>query len=260
MAYKNILFDIEDGVAVVQINRPKALNALNSATIKELTHAVEKIAKEKKIRAAVLTGAGDKAFVAGADISEMVKYNPLKADTFAALGQALTLAIENCEKPILAAVNGFALGGGTELAMSCAFIYAATNAKFGQPEIKLGIIPGFGGTQRLARRTGAAMARELILTGDMIDAEEARRIGLVNKVFPPEALLAEAKKTARRIAGFSQCAVKAAIDAINHGLDVDLPDGLLIEKQAFAVLCSTKDQKEGMKAFLEKRPAEFKDK
>lgn len=260
MTYQNILFDIEDGVGIVTINRPKALNALNTATLKELKNVFEKIAKDKKVRAVVITGSGEKAFVAGADISEMAKYNPLKADEFATLGQGVTVAIENCPKPVIAAVNGFALGGGTELAMSCDFIYAGANARFGQPEIKLGIIPGFGGTQRLARLAGKAIAKELVLTGDMIDAEEARRIGLVNKLFPPEMLLDEAKKTARRIAAFSQVAVRASIDTINKGLDVDLPNGLLLERQAFAILCSTKDQKEGMKAFIEKRKPEFKDK
>ena len=259
MAYKNIRFEVEDGLAVVTIDRPTALNALNSATLKELTSAVEKIAADKKIRAAVLTGGGQKAFVAGADISEMVAFNPLKAAKFATLGQGLLSAIENCTKPIIAAVNGFALGGGTEIAMACDFIYAATNAKFGQPEIKLGIIPGFGGTQRLPRLVGKAMAKELVLTGDMIDAAEALRIGLVNKVLPPEELLGAAKATAKKIAGYSQVAVQATLDCINKGLDVDLADALFIERQAFAILCSTKDQKEGMKAFLGKRAPQFKD-
>jgi enoyl-CoA hydratase len=260
MAYSNLIFEVEDGVAVVTINRPKALNALNGATLKELKSAFEKVAKDKKIRAAVITGGGEKAFVAGADISEMVRFTALKADEFATLGQAVTLEIENCPKPVIAAVNGFALGGGTELAMACDFIYASTTAKFGQPEIKLGIIPGFGGTQRLPRLVGKAMAKELVLTGEMIDAAEALRIGLVNKVLPAEELLAAAKKTAARIASFSQPSVKASINAINKGLDVDLADALFIERQAFAILCSTKDQKEGMKAFLEKRKPEFKDK
>ncbi len=259
MPYKNIRFEVEDGLAVVTIDRPAALNALNSATLKELTGAVEKIAADKKIRAAVLTGGGQKAFVAGADISEMVAFNPLKAAKFAALGQGLLSAIENCTKPIIAAVNGFALGGGTEIAMACDFIYASTNAKFGQPEIKLGIIPGFGGTQRLPRLVGKAMAKELVLTGDMIDAAEALRIGLVNKVLPPEELLSAAKATAKKIAGYSQVAVQATLDCINKGLDVDLADALFIEREAFAILCSTKDQKEGMKAFLGKRAPQFKD-
>jgi enoyl-CoA hydratase len=259
MAYTNIRFEVEDGVAVVTIDRPTALNALNSATLKELASAVDKIAKDKKIRAAVLTGGGAKAFVAGADISEMVNFNPLKATAFATLGQGVLSAIENCPKPIIAAVNGFALGGGTEIAMACDFIYAAANAKFGQPEIKLGIIPGFGGTQRLPRLVGKAMAKELVVTGDMIDANEALRIGLVNKVLPLEELLNAAKATAKKIAGYSQCAVQAALDCINKGPDVDLPDALYLERQAFAILCSTKDQKEGMKAFLAKRPPQFKD-
>ncbi|MHA1567880.1 MAG: enoyl-CoA hydratase-related protein [Alphaproteobacteria bacterium] len=259
MAYQNIRLEVEDGIAVVFIDRPKALNALNSATLKELGNAFDKVTKDKKIRAAILTGGGEKAFVAGADISEMVNFNPVKAQTFAKLGQELLLAIENCPKPVIAAVNGFALGGGTEISMACDFIYASTKAKFGQPEIKLGIIPGFGGTQRLPRLVGRAMAKELVITGDMIDAQEALRIGLVNKVVEPEQLLETAKATAKKIAGYGQVAVKAALDCINKGLDVDLADALFIERQAFAILCSTKDQREGMKAFLEKRPAEFKD-
>jgi len=259
MAYKNIRLEVEDGLAVLTIDRPTALNALNSATLKELTNAVEKIADDKKIRAVILTGGGAKAFVAGADISEMQNFNPLKAAKFAQLGQDLLSAIENCAKPIIAAVNGFALGGGTEIAMACDFVYASANAKFGQPEIKLGIIPGFGGTQRLPRLVGKAMAKELVLTGDIIDANEALRIGLVNKVMPLEELLNAAKATAKKIAGYSQVAVHAALDCINKGPEVDLPDALYLERQAFAILCSTKDQKEGMKAFLGKRAPQFKD-
>ena len=260
MAYKNLLVTIEEGVALVVINRPPALNALNSLTLKELGAAFEKIAKDKAVRAVVLTGAGEKAFVAGADISEMVNFNPLKADAFAKLGQEVLTTIETCPKPVIAAVNGFALGGGTELAMACDFIYAAPNAKFGQPEIKLGIIPGFGGTQRLSRLVGRQMAKELVLSGDMIAAEEALRIGLVNKIFALDVLMAEARKTAKKIAAYGMPAVKAAKDAINRGLDVDLADGLYLERQAFALLCSTKDQKEGMKAFLGKRAPAFQDK
>jgi len=259
MAYKNIRFEVEDGMAVIFIDRPKALNALNSETLKELTGAFEKVGKDKKIRVAILTGGGEKAFVAGADISEMMRFTPVKAEAFAKLGQELLLAIEQCPKPVIAAVNGFALGGGTEIAMACDFIYASEKAKFGQPEITLGIIPGFGGTQRLPRLVGKAMAKELVLTGAMIDAQEALRIGLINKVFPPEELLPAAKKTAKKIDGFGQLAVTASIDTINTGLDGDLADALFIERQAFAILCSTKDQKEGMKAFIEKRPAQFKD-
>jgi enoyl-CoA hydratase len=247
MAYKNLLFAVEEGgLAVVTINRPEALNALNSTTVKELADVFAKIHKDKNVRVAILTGAGEKAFVAGADIKEMSNFTPLKADVFARLGQETLSLIEAGPKPVIAAVNGFALGGGTELALACDFIYASANAKFGQPEIKLGIIPGFGGTQRLARRVGIALAKEWILTGAMYSAEEALRIGLVNKALPPDALLPEARRTALAIAKFGLPATKAAKDAINRGLDVDLADGLLIERQAFAVLCSTRDQKEGM--------------
>jgi enoyl-CoA hydratase len=259
MDYKNILFAVGDGIALVTINRPAALNALNSATLAELGDAFATIATDPAIRAAVLTGGGEKAFVAGADISEMVNYNPLQAEAFAKLGQDVLSLIDDGPKPTIAAVNGFALGGGTEIAIACDFIYASTKAKFGQPEIKLGIIPGFGGTQRLARLVGKPMAKELVLGGDMIGADEALRIGLVNKVVAPEALLEEAKKAAKKMAAFGLPALAAAKRAINCGVNVDLANGLLIERQAFAALCATTDQKEGMGAFLAKRPPKFTD-
>lgn len=258
MEYKNLLFKVEDQIALVTINRPEALNALNAKTIEELTDAFVRVQADPEIAVAILTGGGDKAFVAGADIKEMLDFNPLMAEQFAANGQAALNVIENCAKPVIAAVNGFALGGGTELAMACDFIYAADTAKFGQPEINLGIIPGFGGTQRLPRLVGKAMAKELVLTGNMIDAEEALRIGLVNKVVPLIKLMTEVKKTAAKIASKGRVAIRMTKDCINNGMNVDLDNALRLERQAFAILCASEDQKEGMTAFTEKRKPVFK--
>lgn len=259
MDYKTLLFEVSDGIATVTINRPDKLNALNSEVLVDLANAFTSINSDPEIRVAILTGSGDKAFVAGADISQMSEFNALMGEQFAAMGQGVLNLIENCPKPVIAAVNGFALGGGTEIAMACDFIYASENAKFGQPEISLGIIPGFGGTQRLPRLVNKAMAKELVLTGDMIDAKEAFRIGLVNKLVAPDALMDAAKKTAAKIASKGLIAIRLAKESINNGMNVDLDNGLLIERQAFSLLCSTEDQKEGTKAFLEKRKPEFKD-
>jgi enoyl-CoA hydratase len=259
MEFKTLLFEVTDGIAMVTINRPDKLNALNSDVIADLGEAFARIVENPEIRVVILTGAGDKAFVAGADISQMPEFNSLMGEHFAAQGQAVLNTIENCPKPVIAAVNGFALGGGTEIAMACDFIYASDKAKFGQPEINLGIIPGFGGTQRLPRLVGNAMAMELVLTGDMIDAAEAHRIGLANKVFPADQLMDEVKKTAAKIASKGQVAVRLAKDCINNGTDVDLDRALLIERQAFSMLCSTEDKNEGTTAFLEKRKPAFKD-
>ncbi len=259
MEFQTLLFEVTDNIAIVTINRPDKLNALNADVVRDLGQAYGHIMTEPDIRGVILTGAGGKAFVAGADISQMPEFNALMGENFAAQGQAVFNTIENCPKPTIAAVNGFALGGGTELSMACDFVYASDRAKFGQPEINLGIIPGFGGTQRLPRLVGNAMAMELVLTGDMIDAEEARRIGLVNKIFPADQLLDEAKKTAAKIASKGQVAVRLAKDCINNGADVDLSRALLIERQAFSMLCSTEDKNEGTTAFLEKRKPAFND-
>jgi enoyl-CoA hydratase len=259
MDYKNITYQVEDGVAIVTIDRPKVLNALNPETLAEIGDAFTKIGNDDTVRVAILTGGGDKAFVAGADISAMVEYGPQDADKFAAAGQAVLNTIENCPKVVIAAVNGFALGGGTEIAMACDFIYASEKAKFGQPEISLGIIPGFGGTQRLPRIVGKPMAMELVVTGDIINATEALRIGLVNKLFPPDELMDQAMATAKKIASKGLVALRIAKECVNKGPDVDLPNALLLERQGFALLCSTEDQKEGMGAFLAKRKPEFKD-
>lgn len=259
MSFETLLYEVEGAVATVTINRPDKLNALNSKVLTELTDVFTAIAGDETVKAVVLTGAGEKAFVAGADISEMVGFDTLRGLTFVARGQAAFDLIEGCPKPVIAAVNGFALGGGTELAMACDFIYASEKAKFGQPEINLGIVPGFGGTQRMGRILGKSMAKELVLTGDMIDATEALRIGLVNRVCPPEELLAAAKKTAAKIASKGAVAIRLAKECVDMGLNVDLATGQLLERQAFGVLCSTHDKKEGMSAFLEKRKPEFKD-
>lgn len=259
MEYKTLLFEVADGIATITINRPDKMNALNSDVIKDLTTAFGAVFADPEIRVVILTGSGDKAFVAGADISQMKDFNSLQGEQFAAAGQGALNLIESCPKPVIAAVNGFALGGGTEIAMACDFVYASEKARFGQPEINLGIIPGFGGTQRLPRLVGKAMAKELVLTGAIIDATEALRIGLVNRVVPHDSLMEEVKKTAAMIASKGQVAVRLSKDCINNGMNTDLGNALLIERQAFSLLCSTEDQKEGMSAFLEKRKPDFKD-
>jgi len=258
--YENLLFELKENIGILTINRPKVLNALNLDVLKELMNFFTKVIDDPSVRVVILTGAGDKSFVAGADISNMQNFNPVQAKQFAAFGQSVLNLIEICPKPVIAAVNGFALGGGTEISMACDFIYASAKAKFGQPEINLGILPGFGGTQRLPRLVGKAMAKELVLTGDIIDAVEALRIGLVNKVVEPEKLMDEAMATAGKIASKGAQAIKACKECINQGMDIDLHNALILEHQAFAILCATEDQKEGMKAFLEKRKPEFKDK
>ncbi len=259
MEYKTLLYEVVDGIATVTINRPDKMNALNKEVLVDLAKAFSAIAADPEVRAVILTGAGEKAFVAGADIKEMANFNSLCAEQFIAAGQGALNLMENCPKPVIAAVNGYALGGGTEISMACDFIYASENAVFGQPEITIGVIPGFGGTQRLARLVGKAMAKELVLTGKIINANEALRIGIVNKVAPADSLMEEAKKTATVMATKGQVAIRLAKDCINNGLNTDLGNGLLLERQAFSLLCSTEDQKEGMKAFVEKRKPDFKD-
>lgn len=258
MAYVNILFDVQDGVGVVTFNRPKALNALNPETLEELKDVVERAGKDDSIRVLVLTGGGEKAFVAGADITEFPKMNPLQARAFAERGQEIFFGIERLPKPVIAAVNGFCLGGGCELAMSCDFIYASEKAKFGQPEINLGIIPGFGGTQRLSRLVGRARAKELCMTAEMIDAQQAREIGLAAKVFPADRLLEETLKAAKALAAKSPSALRAIKSVVDRGVEVDLKTGCALEAEAFGVSFAGQDAKEGVGAFLEKRKPEFK--
>ncbi len=260
MSYENIQFAVTDGIATVTFNRPKALNALNHALLEELAHALDRVAGDEEIRALVLTGAGEKAFVAGADISELAKCDALSGKRFAAKGQAIIGRLQSLAIPVIAAVNGFALGGGSEIALACDFIYASENARFGLPEITLGLIPGFGGTQRLPRVVGPAMARELIYTGRMITAEEALQAGMVNKVCAPDALMETAMETARTIAAKGKVALRAAKEAINAGLDTDLATGCGIERDAFALCMASEDAREGTTAFLEKRKPVFKGK
>ncbi len=257
MTYHTLLFEVRDGIAFVTISRPDKLNALDDQVIEELGDAAERIATEDAIKGAILTGAGPKAFVAGADIADLARQGPFDGKARALRGQAVLRRLETCGKPVIAAVNGFALGGGCELAMACHLRIASERAKFGQPEVKLGIAPGYGGTQRLPRLVGKSIALELILSGEMIDAQEAYRIGLVNKVVPADQLLAESEKMLRGILSSGSLAVRLALEAVERGLDMSLEEGLLLEANHFGLLAATQDMKEGLTAFLEKRPPKF---
>jgi enoyl-CoA hydratase len=258
MEYINILFDVKGNVAILKFNRPKALNAVNPDVFHEMNDAIDRIEEDSSIKVLILTGQGEKAFVAGADIAYMIDLSPLQARKFSLDGQDLLFRLERLPIPVIACVNGFALGGGCEIAMACDFIYASENAKFGQPEINLGLIPGFGGTQRLSRLLGKAMAKELCMTGVIISAREARDIGLVNKVFPQDKLWEETMKTANVMAKKGKVMLKAIKDCIERGYDVDLRDGCYMESDAFGLVATSADRKEGMTAFLEKREPEFK--
>ena len=258
MAYENIIFEVEDGIASLTFNRPKALNALNNDLLNEFSDALDEIYANEDIRVLILTGAGEKSYVAGADITELATFNSLQAKHFSKKGQATISRLQELPIPVIAAVNGFALGGGSEMALACDFIYAAENATFGLPEINLGIIPGFGGTQRLPRLVSKNMAKEMIFTGKMISATEARDIGMVNKVCPLESLMDEVRKTAKVIASKGKVSLRAAKQAINSGMDTDLLTGCNIECDAFALCMASEDAKEGTTAFLEKRKAAFK--
>lgn len=256
---ENVILKEENGIAEVTINRPKALNALNSETLKELGSVINDISVNDNIKAVIITGSGEKSFVAGADIAQMSKLNSIEATKFSRLAQNVFSQIEDLPKLVIAAVNGFALGGGCELAMSCDIRFASKKAKFGQPEVNLGILPSFGGTQRLPRLVGKGIAKELIFSADMISSDEAYRIGLVNKIYEPDELLSKSKEFAQKVMNKSPWGVKLAKASINNGLDVDLEAGLKYEANSFGLCFSTEDQKEGMKAFLEKRKANFKD-
>src|SRR5712692_5161636 len=257
MSYQHLLFDVRDRIAFVTINRPDKLNALNNAVMDDLDRAAAEIGQRGDVGGAILTGAGPKAFVAGADIGELATQGPFDGKARALRGQAILRRLETCGKPIVAAVNGFALGGGCELALACHIRIASENAKFGQPEVKLGIAPGYGGTQRLPRVVGKGVALQLILTGEMIDAQEAYRIGLVNEIVPATDLLAESEKMLRGILAMGPLAVRLAIEAVDQGLEMSLDEGLLLEANHFGLLAATQDMKEGLTAFLEKRSAKF---
>lgn len=259
MEFKNILVEKEGNIAIMTINRPASLNALNSETLKELDIAIDVLAEDEEVLAVILTGAG-KAFVAGADITEMKDLNVNQGRKFGLLGNKVFRKLEIMEKPVIAAVNGFALGGGCEISMACDIRLASAKAKFGQPEVGLGITPGFGGTQRLPRLVGASMAKQLIFTGEIIGAEEALRIGLVNKVVEPEKLMEEAKEMAKKIANNAPIAVKLCKAAINRGVQCDIDTAISYEAEVFGECFSTEDQKEGMTAFVEKRDKCFRNK
>ena len=260
MSYENILFEKKNAIAYVTINRPKVLNALNMATMEELRAAFTEVKHDAHVRVAILTGAGEKAFVAGADINELARHDAIGAKEYTHRGQAVLDLIENLGKPVIACVNGFALGGGCEIAMACAFRLANENARFGQPEVKLGIIPGYGGTQRMPRLIGKGMAMQLLLTGEMIRAQEAHRIGLVNEVTSVAELIPRAEAIAQQIIANAPLAVQYTIEAVNKGTQMTLAEGLYLEAVLFSVACATEDKKEGTAAFLEKRPAVFKGK
>ena len=260
MGFQTIEIQIEGGIATIILNRPKALNALNLAMVGELEQAVYQVRADATVRVVVMTGAGDKAFAAGADISEFKEMRPVDAWMFTQQLQRLYLEIERLPKPVIAAVNGYALGGGCELIMACDIVYASDRAKIGQPEINLGIIPGAGGTQRLARLIGKQRAKELVLTGDMVGADEAWNLGLLNKVIPHDQLMVEVKKLGEKLAAKGAVALKAAKEAIEEGYDIGLESALANEGKLFGLCFGTEDKVEGVNAFLEKRPANFKGK
>jgi enoyl-CoA hydratase len=257
MAFENLLLDRADAVAVVTINRPRVLNALNAQTIDELRRAMLDLQRDEGVRAIVLTGAGEKSFVAGADINELAVLTPAGGRERALAAQHVLGVIENLGKPVIAAINGFALGGGCELAMACTLRLAADSARLGQPEISLGLIPGYAGTQRLARLVGKSKAMEMCLTGAPIGADEAMRIGLVNRVVPAAALMDEARKLAAQLAGNAPIAMRYIMSAINQGLEMPFPEASQYEAALFGLIASTDDMKEGTRAFLEKRKPQF---
>jgi len=254
--YKNLLFENQDGVGILTMNRPKALNALNSETLSELSSLIDEIVADDSVKVVIITGA-ERSFVAGADIVEMLNFTAAEGRTFGQLGQATFFKIEKMNKPVIAAINGFALGGGCELSMACDIRIASEKAKFGQPEVGLGIVPGFGGTQRLPRLVGRGKAKEIIFTGNVYDAQEALRIGLVEQVVAPEELMETAKAMAKKIMRNGPYAVRLCKDAVNMGLDIDLASGQEYEATLFAVTCATSDKKEGMSAFVDKRKPVF---
>ncbi|HEY6804920.1 MAG TPA: enoyl-CoA hydratase-related protein [Pyrinomonadaceae bacterium] len=255
--FENVLYEKKDSIAYVTLNRPKVLNALNKATWQELRSAFEDARDDTTVRGVILTGAGDKAFIAGADINEIATASAVQAEESSSYGQAVLNLVENLGKPVIAAINGFALGGGCETAMACTIRLASENAKFGQPEVKLGVLPGGGGTQRLPRLIGKGRALQLILSGGMINAAEAYRIGLVNEVVPVADLVPRAEALLREIFANAPLAVKYSIEAVNKGLDTNQAEGMALEASFFGLCAGTEDKQEGTRAFLEKRTAQF---
>jgi enoyl-CoA hydratase len=257
MAYENLLYEVKDQIARVTFNRPNVLNALNRKTVEELGDCLATIERDNSVRVIILTGSGEKAFIAGADINELAKRTPTDGQDFALFGQAVLHKLETMGKPSIAAINGFALGGGCELALACTIRIASRNAKIGQPEVKLGILPGYGGSQRLPRLCGKGVAHEMILTGDMITADEALRVGLVNRVVESAELLSTTESIAKKIIANAPLAVKYAMEAIERGMEMPQEEGLFLEATLFALCCATEDMHEGTRAFIEKRPAKF---
>jgi enoyl-CoA hydratase/carnithine racemase len=253
----NVLYEKKDAIAYVTVNRPKVLNALNTPTWKDLRVAFEEAQNDAGVRGVILTGAGNKAFIAGADISELAQATAVDAENSSRFGQGVLNLIENLGKPVVAAINGFALGGGCETAMACTIRIAVDSAKFGQPEVALGLLPGGGGTQRLPRLIGKGRALQLILSGEMISAQEAHRIGLINEIVPAAGLIPRAEAILKKIASNAPVAVKFALEATNKGMDTSQDEGQLLEASYFGLCAATEDKKEGTTAFLEKRPPQF---
>jgi len=258
MAYENLLYEKKDQIGYITFNRPKLLNALNRKTMEELGDLLSAARDDAEVRALILTGAGEKAFIAGADINELAQRTAIDGKEFSLFGQGVLHMLETMGKPSIAAINGYALGGGCEVALACTIRLASRTAKLGQPEVKLGIIPGYGGSQRLARLCGKGAAHELVLCGEMISAEEALRIGLVNRVVEPAELIPAAEALAKKIIANAPLAVKFAMEAIEHGMEMPQEEGLFLEATLFGLCCATEDMREGTRAFLEKRPAQFK--
>jgi enoyl-CoA hydratase len=257
MAFENLLYEKRDGIGYVAVNRPEKLNALNRKTMDELYDCFQEIERDAEVRVIILTGAGEKAFVGGADINELAVRTPVEGKELSMRGQKILDLIEHLGKPVIAAVNGYALGGGCELALACTIRIASENARLGQPEVKLGLIPGYAGTQRLPRLVGRGRALEMVLSGEPVSAAEAYRIGLVNQVVPAQDLIAAAEKLARKILANAPLAVKFALEAVNHGLEMTQAEGQFLEANLFGLCCTTADMQEGTRAFLEKRLARF---
>jgi len=257
MGYENLLYEVKEQIARITVNRPNVLNALNRKTVEELGECFDAARRDDSVRVLIITGAGEKAFVAGADINELAKRTAIDGKDFALFGQEIFHRLETMGKPSIAAINGFALGGGCELALSCTIRIASRNAKIGQPEVKLGILPGYGGTQRLPRLCGKGVAHEMILSGEMITAEEALRMGLVNRVVELAELLPAAESIAKKIIANAPLAVKYAMEAVERGMEMPQEEGLFLEAALFGLCCATEDMREGTRAFLEKRPAKF---